>query len=91
MAIVIWNYTTGGPVFSSPAAVGGMVYVGSTDRRVYALDASTGAVVWNYTTGDVVASSPAVADGVVYVGSNDHKIYALNATTGAYHMELHNR
>ena len=76
---------------SSPAVAGGVVFVGSYDGKVYALNASTGALIWSYTTGASVFSSPAVAGGVVYVGSDDRKVYALNASTGAYHMELHNR
>jgi hypothetical protein len=75
-----WNYTTGGYVFSSPAVANGVVYVGSLDHNVYALNASTGAKVWTYTSGSSVESSPAVANGVVYVGG-DHA-YALNAKTG---------
>lgn len=59
-----------------------MVYVGSNDNGVYALNASTGARFWSYTTGGSVYSSPAVGNGVVYVGSFDDKVYALNANTG---------
>ena len=61
----------------------GVVYVGSHDSRVYALNSSTGELIWKYATGGAVDSSPAVADGVVYVGSADGYVYALNATTGA--------
>jgi outer membrane protein assembly factor BamB/5-hydroxyisourate hydrolase-like protein (transthyretin family) len=68
---------------SSPAVVNGVVYVGSIDGNVYALNAATGAKVWNYTTGGAVDSSPAVVNGVVYVGSIDGNVYALNAATGA--------
>jgi outer membrane protein assembly factor BamB len=40
----LWQFTTGGPVYSSPAVVAnGVVYVGSNDKNVYALKASTGA------------------------------------------------
>jgi len=78
----IWIYRTGDAVSSSPAVVDGIVYVGSEDNKVYALNATTGAKIWNYTTGDEVSSSPAVVDGVVYVGSGDKNVYALNATTG---------
>jgi len=78
-----WTYATGGYVFSSPAAVDGMVYVGSEDNDVYCLNASSGALVWNYTTGGYVFSSPAVLNNVVYVGSMDGNVYALDATTGA--------
>jgi outer membrane protein assembly factor BamB len=80
---ILWNHTTGNSVDSSPAVVGGVVFVGSDDGKVYALNASTGALVWNYTTGGYVYSSPAVAGGIVYVGSLDYKVYALNASTGA--------
>ena len=90
-AHIIWNYTPGGDVISSPAVADGKVYVGSYDNNVYCLDAATGANIWNYTTGGWVWSSPAVADGKVYVGSNDDNVYCLNAVTGALSMELHNR
>jgi len=76
---ILWTYTTGSAVFSSPAVADGRIYVGSD--RVYALNASTGALVWNYATGGQVYSSPAVAGGIVYVGSD--KVYALDASTGA--------
>jgi outer membrane protein assembly factor BamB len=55
----------------------GVVYAGSWDHNVYALNASTGAFLWQYTTGNEVESSPAVANGVVYVGSQDHNVYAF--------------
>ena len=32
----LWRMTTGGPVVSSPAVAGGVVYVGSDDRHLYA-------------------------------------------------------
>ena len=78
-----WSYTTGNKVFSSPAVAGGVVYVGSFDRNVYALNAATGAKIWSSTTGAPIESSPAVAGGVVYVGSDDGKVYAFSADGGA--------
>ncbi|HME53931.1 MAG TPA: PQQ-binding-like beta-propeller repeat protein [Candidatus Lokiarchaeia archaeon] len=77
-----WSHATGGEIESSPAIVGGRVYVGSDDNNTYCLNATTSAKLWNYTTGDIVFSSPAIADGRVYVGSDDHNVYCLNATTG---------
>ena len=65
---------------------GGVVYFGSTDNNLYALNAATGTKLWNYPMeflGYSLYSSPAVANGVVYVGSYDHNLYALNAQTGA--------
>jgi outer membrane protein assembly factor BamB len=80
-----WSYETGGDVDSSPAVVNGVVYVGSEDGNVYAINAATGAAVWAapFPTGGAVFSSPAVVNGVVYVGSEDGNVYAINAATGA--------
>ena len=64
-------------MFSSPAVVSGRVYVGSNDKKIYCLNATTGESLWSYTTGGAVQSSPAVANGRVYVGSYDYKIYCL--------------
>ena len=69
-------------MWSSPAVAHGVVYVGSQDDNIYALNAKTGILLWKHTTGGGVGSSPAVANGVVYVGSQDNKVYALNARTG---------
>src|SRR5208283_226833 len=79
----LWYYPTGDAVESSPAIYNGIVYVGSEDANVYALNATDGAKLWSYTTGGKVISSPAVANGVVYIGSDDDNVYALNATSGA--------
>jgi hypothetical protein len=66
-------------VTSSPAVADGKVYVGSQDRRIYALNASTGALIWSYLTGNWVRSSPAIAEGKLYVGSDDNKVYAFSS------------
>jgi hypothetical protein len=79
---LVWNYATGGAVWSSPAVIDGVVYVGSDDNKTYCLNASTGAHIWDYTTGGAVESSPAVAGGMVFVGSWDNYVYALSAATG---------
>ncbi len=75
------NIKTGGEVASSPAVADGVVYVGSYDGKVYALNAATGAYVWSYATGEMVVSSPAVANNTVYVGSYDHIIYAFGSSS----------
>ena len=85
----IWTGHTGGDVSSSPAVSGGVVYVGSGDKQLYAfaVGCATGggvcAPIWRGTTGGSIYSSPAVANGVVYVGSDDHKLYAFRVGCGA--------
>ena len=77
-----WAFDTGDTVISSPAVVDGIVYVGSWDNNIYALDARSGTERWAFETGDSVFSSPAVVDGTVYIGSRDNTLYALNAADG---------
>ena len=76
---------------SSPVIVNGIVYVGSRDHNLYAIDAATGALLWNFTDFDNnwVSSTPAVADGIVYIGGYRNKVYALDAMTGALTLELY--
>jgi outer membrane protein assembly factor BamB len=64
---------------SSPAVSNGMVYFGSGDSHVYALDAATGALRWKGPTGDVVHASPAIAGGNLIIGSWDSFVYAVEA------------
>jgi outer membrane protein assembly factor BamB len=73
----IWAYTTGNSLYSSPAVVDSVVFVGSQDNNVYAFAASSGAYVWTYVAVDGVWSSPAVANSIMCVGSVDGKIYAF--------------
>jgi outer membrane protein assembly factor BamB len=55
-----------------------MVYVGSRDGRIYAVDCD-GNRKWEVATGGPIsASSPALGpDGTVYVGSDDGLLYAI--------------
>jgi outer membrane protein assembly factor BamB len=56
----------------------GVVYIGSQDDNVYALNAATVAKLWNYSIGGVIGdASPAVANGVVYIGSLDGTVYSF--------------
>jgi len=73
---------------SSPAVSGGLVYVGSGDGRIYAIDAISGKQKWHFQTGHVVRATPAVAQGRVFCGSFDGKVYALDAASGRKLWEL---
>jgi outer membrane protein assembly factor BamB len=77
-----WKYTTESFVDSAPAVADGVVYFGSGDCRIYAVNKTTGLQIWNYSTSTSISSSAAVANGIVYIGSGDGGFYALNATNG---------
>jgi outer membrane protein assembly factor BamB len=69
-----------GAIVSSPAISKGVVYFGSTDDHLYALDANTGKEKWEYKTEYYIAASPAISDGVIYFGSQDGYFYAIDDT-----------
>ncbi len=76
-----------GTFYSTAAVVYGRVFLGNTDGRIYAYDASTGALDWAYQTGAYVYASPAVTNApglgpTIYIGSYDGNFYAINARTG---------
>ena len=77
-----WKFKTGNSIWSSPAVSDGVVYFGSEDTHLYAVDATTGEEKWKFKTGNWVYSSPAVVDGVVYFGSWDKYLYAVDIKTG---------
>jgi len=79
---VKWKFTTGKRIVSSPVLSEGVIYFGSDDNNVYAVDAETGKQKWKFVTQGPVPCSPAVAGGMVYFASYDGKFYALNAATG---------
>lgn len=78
-----WTFQAGDGILSSPAVYDGVVYFGSRDRYVYALDAATGALRWRFKARNWVDSSPCVSSGTVYAVSTDGHLYALDRLTGA--------
>lgn len=76
-----------GTFYSTAAVLYGRVFLGNTDGRVYAYDASSGKLDWAVQTGDYVYSSPAVTNApglgpTIYLGSYDGTFYAINARSG---------
>lgn len=79
-----WTRDLGVPVYETPAARGGALFVPTTRGRLLALDAATGAERWALALDDpsVRLAAPAVTDSVVLVGGTDGRLRALDAATG---------
>ena len=85
---LLWRFATGGSIEATPAVAGGVVYFGSADHHVYALDAAGGELLWRYETGGPVYHSPTVVEGVLYIGSGDSRLYALEAASGELVVDI---
>ena len=91
LGTLLWSYTTDNAIESTPAVADGVVYVGSTDHTLYALNADTGDRVWSFETSAGIQSSPAVAGGIVYVGSWDHTLVCFRCHHRCQDMGLFDR
>jgi len=76
---VRWTYPVGGYGEVSPTiGADGTIYIGSTDKNLYAINPD-GTKKWTFTTGGAIRSSPMTgADGTIYTGSEDGCLYAIN-------------
>src|SRR6478672_427086 len=77
-----FTFRAGAPIRSTPARAGGLLYFGSSDGVLHALDETSGAERWRFQAGGGITSSPAVADGKLLFTSRDRKMWALDARTG---------
>ena len=80
---LLWTFsTTKGGFESTAAIVGGVVYIGSTDGNLYALDLATREKRWQFPTPLGFTASAAVRDGRVYIGDSDGTFYCIDAASG---------
>ena len=79
-----WKYPTGRPIIGSPVIDDGVVYVGSTDGIVYAINLVDGKEKWKYTTYGPIRSAVCIQDGMLFVLSGDGNLWAVDKQTGTY-------
>ena len=79
---LLWHYTVGSPVESSPVIVQGADVFGAWNGTITALDLRTHRVRWRRYDGCKITSSAALADSTLYIGDYCGRLLALNARTG---------
>jgi eukaryotic-like serine/threonine-protein kinase len=78
-----WSFQAKDSIESSAAIASGIVFFGSMDGSLNAVDLATGKQRWHYaTSGPVQESSPCVRNGVVYIGDLNGVFHAVDALTG---------
>jgi len=78
---IAWAFTTGDEILSNPCVGDGVVYVGSKDNYLYAVNAATGKQTWKSRQG-WVSAAPQVVNGMVCVATVTGEFSAIRATTG---------
>ncbi len=77
----LWDFFLSSPVVGDIHAEP-VVYFGSSDGNLYALNADRGNLRWKYKTNGIIHTSPALYHRTVYFGSWDTYLYAVDAETG---------
>jgi polyvinyl alcohol dehydrogenase (cytochrome) len=86
-----WAYAFPGASvsFAPPTIVGGLLFIGGTDRKVHALDARSGCTRWTLPTDAAVRAAisfgplPGTDQFAIFFGDLRANAYAVNALTGA--------
>jgi outer membrane protein assembly factor BamB len=83
-----WRFQTGGTVNSSPVIFKNVLYIGSSDGFLYALDAVSGAEKWRFNVNSPVNSAPAVLKDAVFVTARDGRLLAIDALSQKLRWEF---
>src|SRR6516164_517825 len=78
---VLWKFSTKDAIEGTPAIANGVVYIGSFDEHLYAIDLQTGNEKWRYKAG-ALKTPAAVRDGKVYIGNMDGMLHVVDAAKG---------
>ena len=77
-----WQFKAKDGIEGTAAIAGGVVFIGSFDSHLYAIDLKTGAPKWKTKLG-AIKSPPGFRNGQLFVGDEDGKFHCLDVATGA--------
>lgn len=79
-----WTASAGRSASGSLVVVDGTLFLGGTDRTVYAVSADSGAIRWKRRLGGAILAGVTVVDGSVYAGTDRPmgSVVAMDAASG---------
>lgn len=75
-------YGGGVGTVSTPIADANLLYIGSSNGTLYAIDTGTGIAKWSYATTGPIESSPTIFNGNIYIANTLGSVYRLEKTLG---------
>ncbi len=80
-----WSFTASAANFSAtPSLSNGVVYIGTTTGRVFALNSADGTQRWASSQSGARVQGAPLTDGTnVYYGARDNRLYAVRASDGS--------
>lgn len=86
---LLWQYKTGGAIYSSPAVAGPNLVIASTDGLLYALNLKSGALAWKQQIGAQSIGTPLARGDSIYVGGGKGDMFCLESATGKVRWQFH--
>lgn len=77
-----WSQELGDNTFAPLTIADGKIFVATRDRRVLALDQSTGQTIWELPMQTPLDVSPVIADDLVFIMSRNSTVTAVESDTG---------
>jgi outer membrane protein assembly factor BamB len=71
----LWSFKCEDEIRGTPMISQGLLYIGSYDNNLYALNAADGKFQWKYPTEGGVVTRPIFYDGNIYFGSEDKRLH----------------
>lgn len=78
----VWSFSCEDEIRGVPSCTNGIVYIGSYDNNLYALDSNSGEFIWKYPTDGGIVSRPVLFENNLYFGSEDKRLHVINARYG---------
>ncbi len=78
-----WRLQTDGGFSSSPALVGGTLYIGNNSGNLYAIDVRSGATLWTFAAKAPLMSNPLVTGDLVIIGEGNQNTHAGDEDDGS--------
>lgn len=78
----LWKFKCEDEIRGTPTIHQGVLYIGSYDHNLYALDAAEGKFQWKYPTDGGIVSRPLVVEGNIFIGSEDQRLHVVSARSG---------
>ena len=75
---ILWKFNCGSSVPGGIGGENGLVYAGTINGMLFAIDALSGSQKWSFRTGGMMTAGAEIKDGNVYFTSFDQKLYCLN-------------
>ena len=84
---VVWDATLEGASFRQPAYADGYLFLGTSDRRLFAVDVANRSIAWTYRTTVGMIGRPAITPERVYVAQH-RELAAIDVADGTLDWRL---